>query len=469
MSLPDVVLPARGITRPERTLESRVTGDLAISPRGDQLAVPALYVNTFLPDGLDDSPVSGDYANSLGRAVDGSLPRIATDRTTPAVVFYELTRRGDPKDEGTLVPTVGMAFERGSMLPSDARRSHLTSLTYSLEGLAVFASMESSGSVVAVPTTMLRQTLGQKASRASDSVNLFLEQHPHLEHRPVQVVQSEGGPRGVAILPDGRAFVDVWLDHGLQSLPTDRAMEGLSILVRQHDNLVEADSGPWIAGPPARIIAEPTLHPDVEEGRRLFITATDPRMSAHGSGTACATCHFEGRTDGLTWEFSNGRLQTPSLAGPVSETAPVTWLSSVPSVADEAMLTSSGRMGGEGLVRSTAELIAAFVDSTPYPTAPPQDLAAVERGRAIFTGSAQCASCHVGELLTDNLAHAMFDRRAVRTPTLRGIAATPPYLHDGRAATLEELIDITEAGGMGRTSHLSASEKADLVAFLKSL
>ncbi len=55
------------------------------------------------------------------------------------------------------------------------------------------------------------------------------------------------------------------------------------------------------------------------------------------------------------------------------------------------------------------------------------------------------------------------------TPGLVGVAATAPYFHDGRAKDLAELIEIAEQVGMGKVDHLSASEKADLEAYLRSL
>ena len=65
-----------------------------------------------------------------------------------------------------------------------------------------------------------------------------------------------------------------------------------------------------------------------------------------------------------------------------------------------------------------------------------------------------------------------------RTPSLRNVELTAPYMHDGSIATLEEVIAHYEAGGRARGPNtspflpgfrLSAEEKQDLVAFLKSL
>ena len=70
------------------------------------------------------------------------------------------------------------------------------------------------------------------------------------------------------------------------------------------------------------------------------------------------------------------------------------------------------------------------------------------------------------------------DRGAFKTPTLRNVAETAPYMHDGSVATLEEVIDFYERGGepnrwldskMRPISNLTDQEKQDLLAFLQAL
>ena len=69
------------------------------------------------------------------------------------------------------------------------------------------------------------------------------------------------------------------------------------------------------------------------------------------------------------------------------------------------------------------------------------------------------------------------DRGAFKTPTLREIPRTAPYMHDGSLPTLEEVIDFYDRGGREnpnldpeiRPLHLSPAEKQDLLAFLGSL
>jgi cytochrome c peroxidase len=116
------------------------------------------------------------------------------------------------------------------------------------------------------------------------------------------------------------------------------------------------------------------------------------------------------------------------------------------------------------------------------------------RGFRLFTGRARCISCHVGFDFTD---HNFYDiglpgtdrgrgkeiglpaaDHAFKTPTLRELAWTAPYMHDGSLATLEEVVRHYEKGGVARPTRskdlprglrLTDAERADLVAFLESL
>jgi cytochrome c peroxidase len=126
------------------------------------------------------------------------------------------------------------------------------------------------------------------------------------------------------------------------------------------------------------------------------------------------------------------------------------------------------------------------------------------RGLQLFRGKANCTACHVGPLLTDEQFHntgiawrsspgsrlATFqdpgrfavtgkdvDRGAFKTPTLREVARTAPYMHDGSLATLAEVVDYYDRGGNPnafrdpelRPLELTPDEKRALIAFLGSL
>ena len=80
-----------------------------------------------------------------------------------------------------------------------------------------------------------------------------------------------------------------------------------------------------------------------------------------------------------------------------------------------------------------------------------------------------CASCHSGDHLTDNRSHELYGPLATQTPTLRGVSASAPYLHDGSSKSLRDLLERVRDGSMGNTSSLDAREMDALEAYLKSL
>jgi cytochrome c peroxidase len=122
---------------------------------------------------------------------------------------------------------------------------------------------------------------------------------------------------------------------------------------------------------------------------------------------------------------------------------------------------------------------------------------AAVRGMALFNGKANCLRCHAGFNFTDetyqNIGVGMdrpkpdlgrfevtkkdADRGAFKTPTLRDVVLTAPYMHDGSEATLLDAIEFYNRGGVKNPNlskeikplGLSAQEKLDLVAFLVAL
>lgn len=124
--------------------------------------------------------------------------------------------------------------------------------------------------------------------------------------------------------------------------------------------------------------------------------------------------------------------------------------------------------------------------------------AEAQAGLALFRGKARCSQCHFGPTFTDESFHNTgvavrdgrladdgrfavtgreADRGAFRTPTLREVGRTAPYMHDGSLATLEDVIDFYDGGGRPnpaldpkvRPLRLTPEEKAAIVAFLRSL
>ena len=293
---------------------------------------------------------------------------------------------------------------------------------------------------------------------------------------------SPAGPRGVAFTADERAFVHSFLDRTVTDIQFDGFEAGTRFTGIPVPFLGGGDvpmSDDFIDGPPVLeesiVFADEHLPADIAEGRRLFYSTDNSAMAAQGSGVSCATCHFDGRNDGLTWSFEGpGTIerQTPSLAGVVSLTAPLTWTDNVATILDEVMLTSQGRMGGSGLAHSKAEKVAAFIDWTREADVPlaNSESDAVVRGREIFhRAEVGCADCHNGAAWTDNETYDLYGLEAVRTPSLVGIAATAPYLHDGSSNSIRTLLARSRNQAMGDTSSLNEREISDLEQFILSL
>jgi len=124
--------------------------------------------------------------------------------------------------------------------------------------------------------------------------------------------------------------------------------------------------------------------------------------------------------------------------------------------------------------------------------------ASAVRGIEVFFGKGKCAICHSGPGFTDSGFHNIgvkqhgplkkddgrfnvtkedFDKGAFKTPGLRHVSRTAPYMHDGSAATLEDVVEFYDRGGdvdnnktpLITPLELTSQEKKDLVEFLKAL
>ncbi len=208
-------------------------------------------------------------------------------------------------------------------------------------------------------------------------------------------------------------------------------------------------------------------------GRILFHAAGDARISA--DGRACASCHPDGRDDAITWATPEGPRRSIMLAGRVALTPPYSWNGNEQSVANHLGNTFD-RLSGRGLRSIELDALVTYLSSLPAPPrAAPDDATKVARGRAIFTSNeAGCSGCHSGASFTDGKNHDVGSKHkadrasAFNTPSLRFVGGTGPYFHDGRYATLGELLRESD-GRMGRTKHLSNDDLDALEAYLGTL
>ncbi len=192
---------------------------------------------------------------------------------------------------------------------------------------------------------------------------------------------------------------------------------------------------------------------------------------------SCASCHPDARADSLNWDLINDGFGSPKNTK-----------SHVFSIQTPPAMSTGIRASSQVAVRSGLRYIqfvsqpescAAAIDAyltALRPEASPHLVAgalneAATRGALLFQ-SQSCTGCHSGDYFTDGQLHdigtATAQEAGVRfdTPTLRELWRTAPYLHDGRSATVRDVVVTVHAS---RVSGLTPSQIDDLVEYLMSL
>lgn len=274
------------------------------------------------------------------------------------------------------------------------------------------------------------------------------------------------GPRGIVLSRDGtRAFVDVGFAHSIARL--DLSTAG-GLVVDAPLELARATT--------AVRFSEAGLR-----GRALFHDAVDIHLTPSGIVT-CATCHPSGGDDGLTWFLHTVNVRpkvrrTPPGWGARPALAPYHWDAEFADLPTLTRTTIVELMEGDALLVDVPAIATYLAEVAPPPGSPGSELA--DRGRRLFeSAEVGCASCHSGAELSDGLRHAVLDPsgsaetdlETADTPSLRAVRVRSPFLHDGRAATLRDVLTAANPGDRhGTTSHLSESDLDALVTYLETL
>ncbi len=260
------------------------------------------------------------------------------------------------------------------------------------------------------------------------------------------------------------------------------------------------------------------LEPQVALGKILFNDSFDVRLSRDGY-LACAHCHLDGESDHRTWDFTDrgeGLRNTISLLGHGGGShGPMHWSANFDEVHDFEN-DIRGPQSGMGLmsdadfgagtrsqplgdpkagVSASLDALAAYVTSldtfprSPHRNADGSLTAEAEAGRVLFESTTLgCTDCHAGPRLTDSafiepgvprlhdvgtITAASGQRlggplQGLDTPTLRGLWNNAPFLHDGSAATVLDVI-VSAGETHGSTAGLSDAERGQLAAYLLSL
>lgn len=299
-------------------------------------------------------------------------------------------------------------------------------------------------------------------------------------------------PQGLAISPDGRTlFVQNFMAR--------------TVSVHDVSSLVQGGSTPPVALGVISTVATEKLSATVLRGKQLFYDSADPRLALE-QYISCAACHNDGGHDGRTWDFTGtgeGLRNTITLRGHGNHGA-LHWTGNFDEVQDfEGQIR--GFAGGTGLmtdpqfntgtrsqplgdakagVSADLDALAAYITSlnteshSPFRNADGTTTAAATAGERVFRQQ-NCAACHSGSNFTNSALNAFRDVGTLKqptsgkrlnapltgldVPTLRGLWATAPYLHDGSAATLAAA--VTAHQGV----NLNTTDLNNLVAYLQQI
>ena len=287
---------------------------------------------------------------------------------------------------------------------------------------------------------------------------------------------------------------------------------------------VDADGAPFPS------LGKDPMPANLRLGQELYFSAnSDVYPLTQNHWVACASCHLEGRSDAVTWDFAQGPRDTPTNAGGLLDTGFLFRTADRTQVQDYWRTIDIEQGGHFDIDQPTQkpllDALAAFVnEAIPTPIPPSTDAAHTvtgqaladlrTRGQAVFA-QVGCPSCHSGPALTDSgqgnpaldltgpivstptpggvllhdvgtcvttgdftdVAHDDIDGDprdgcSFDTPALRGLADSAPYLHDGSAATLDDVLPsmLQAAAAPGQTAPpLSADDETALVEYLRSL
>lgn len=317
--------------------------------------------------------------------------------------------------------------------------------------------------------------------------------------REVAVVEAWGGreiarftvgraPQGLVASPDGRTlYVQNFMDR--------------TVTVHDVGSIIDGGSAVPTLSATLNCITTEKLSEPVLLGKQHFYDARDPRI-AFQQYVSCASCHNDGGHDGRIWDFTGfgeGLRNTITLRGHGGTAqGSLHWTGNFDEVQDfENQIRNFG--GGTGLIAGgsphapmstpnagrSADLdaLAAYVaslgsqDASPFRNNDGTLTSAAVAGKTVFQ-TANCAQCHSGTGFTNSALNVFANIGTIKpssgtrlgvaltgfdVPTLRGLWATGPYLHDGSAATLTSAVQAHQ----GVT--LNATELTNLVAYLQQI
>lgn len=300
-----------------------------------------------------------------------------------------------------------------------------------------------------------RATRGEAVTVVSRSIKDLPNDLSFLHGIRKRVKLTGNGPRELIAMADGFAVICYFS----RTLHLVRAGTGLTAEVRD------------IA------LAPDWRETTAQRGERMFHDAA----GCFQQWQSCVTCHPGVRTDALNWDLLNDGVgnpkQTKSLLFSIQ--TPPAMISGIRRDAETAIRTGTRYILFAHPAEADADAIAEFLKNlqpVPSPILVNGNLSeSAKRGKVVFDLSS-CSDCHAGEFLTDGKRHNVGtgtgreNDKPWDTPTLREIWRSAPYLHDGRANTLNDVIGPANPQDRhGETSTLSDEQRRDLVEYLRSL
>jgi mono/diheme cytochrome c family protein len=238
----------------------------------------------------------------------------------------------------------------------------------------------------------------------------------------------------------------------------------------------------WEDGPGAAIplpLKEEVQADQVRIGEMAFNDAT----FCYQHWQSCASCHPDVRSDGVNWDLLNDGIGNPKQSRSLlytHKTSPV-MITGIRASAEVAVAMGFSHIQFHQVTPEREDAVNAYLKSldpvpSPYLTEDGQLTASAQRGKKIFEGQAKCARCHVPPYHGDRTKHKLglgsdSDRdQELATPILIECWRTAPYMYDGRAVSIKDVITVDNKNNRhGNTKDLTDQEVDDLAEYVKSL
>lgn len=323
----------------------------------------------------------------------------------------------------------------------------------------------------------------------------------------VEARDAYTGARAAILFDTGLAPQGVALSDSGNTLYVQNFMSR-SVRVYNVQGIVESTTFAPVPLASVATVASEKLPPTVLKGKQIFYTARDERIGRDGY-IACASCHTDAGSDAQVWDFTDrgeGLRNTVNLTGRAGTgQGNVHWSGNFDEVQDfendirnffdgAGLMTDAQYNAGtrsnplgdpKAGVSADLDALAAYLGSlnqgglSPFRNADGSLTADGQAGRLLFE-SQGCVTCHAGPQFTDssygvlhNVGTGMTRAGAassVDTPTLKGLWASAPYLHNGAAAGLLDVLTTANPSNQhANVGSLTSAQRSQLVAYLQQI